>query len=76
MEKRKIENRLRNGSASIVSSVPFSCSELRKLAKAAQQGNTTLTIVVHDEILTDFDIDNIRQEAPSNVIFDYSHCKL
>lgn len=73
MDKSKIETRLSEGSGSAVLSTSFSRAALIKLARAAYDGNTTLTIIVGDN-LSDWDIDKIREEAPRNVVFDYSRC--
>ena len=73
MDRNKIEERLSEGSPSTVLSTPFSVLKLRNMAKAALRGNVMLTIIVGDN-LNDYDIDNIRAEAPRNVAFDYSRC--
>ena len=73
MDRNKIETRLAEGSPSTVLSTPFSVLKLRDMAKAALRGNVMLTVIVGDN-LNDYDIDNIRAEAPRNVAFDYSRC--
>lgn len=74
MNKSKIKDWLEDGCGATIPSMPFCLNELRKLAKAAMRGNTTLTIVVGDE-LTEADIKSILDEAPKHINFDYTHCK-
>lgn len=75
MNKIKISELLEAGSAVKVPSMPFSVTQLRNLAKAALRGRTTVTIVV-EENLCDKDIENILEEAPTNVSLDLTHCQL
>lgn len=75
MDKIKISEMLEAGCEVKVPSMPFSVTQLRNLAKAAQRGRATVTIVV-EENLCDKDIENILEEAPSNVAFDLTRCQL
>lgn len=66
MNFQKICDILSIGTSVTISSTPYSVTQLRKMAKAAQRGNCTLTIAAHDE-LTLTDIESIVEEAPRHV---------
>jgi hypothetical protein len=77
MDRTKIITRLGEGKPAIVPSTPFSISQLRSMARAAMRGSTTLTIIIDPSHgLCDTDIDNITDEAPANVVIDYSRLPL
>lgn len=66
MNSQKICDILSIGTSITIASTPYSLTQLRKMAKAAQRGNCTLTLTAHDE-LTLNDIENIVEEAPRHV---------
>lgn len=66
MNFQKICDILSIGTSVTISSTPYSVTQLRKMAKAAQRGNCTLTITAHNE-LTLPDIESIVEEAPRYV---------
>lgn len=75
MEKNNILKRLEEGKPTVVLSTPFSIVELCAMARAARRSATKLTIVIDpNHGLCDTDIDNITDEAPANVVIDYTRC--
>lgn len=70
MNAQNIYDFLSGGTSVTISSTPYSVTQLRNMAKAAQRGSTTLTLIVHDE-LTVTDIENIVGEAPRYVALNF-----
>ena len=71
MNAQKICDILSIGTSVTILTTPYSVTQLRKMAKAAQRGNCTLTLTAHDE-LTLTDIENIVEEAPRHVSLNLS----